>query len=178
MPSPSHTQGNTPRGTSYLVAVLLEYIRSLHEHGIKVHHCFYWCGPRPANPCRHCAAVLAPSLVVGALQRRDLDADAVSAPVLLPVRMPLPALAAHRPQACRPAKSLDTILWEEVNVSHVEVLCRFALPNCQRHNCNECCRQVAPTSAVPRAGRLDLRRDAGEPLGHHWTAGSYQFASL
>ena len=108
MPSPSHTQGNTPRGTSYLVAVLLEYIRSLHEHGIKVHHCFYWCGPRPANPCRHCAAVLAPSLVVGALQRRDLDADAVSAPVLLPVRMPLPALAAHRPQACRPTKSLDT----------------------------------------------------------------------
>ena len=27
--------------TSYLVAVLLEYIRSLHEHNIRVHHCFY-----------------------------------------------------------------------------------------------------------------------------------------
>jgi hypothetical protein len=27
--------------TSYLVAVLLEYIRSLHEHNIRVHRCFY-----------------------------------------------------------------------------------------------------------------------------------------
>eukprot|EP01043_Picozoa_sp_COSAG02_P023400 COSAG02_NODE_1249_length_13624_cov_4.621600_2_plen_624_part_00 len=27
--------------TSYLVAILLEYIRSLHEHNIRVHRCFY-----------------------------------------------------------------------------------------------------------------------------------------
>ena len=34
-------QGNTPRGTGYLISMLLEYIRSLHEHGVKVHHSFY-----------------------------------------------------------------------------------------------------------------------------------------
>ena len=37
----SDSDSGLSTSTSYLVAVLLEYIRSLHEHNIKVHHCFY-----------------------------------------------------------------------------------------------------------------------------------------
>lgn len=37
--------------TSYLVAILLEYIRSLHEHNIRVHHCFYTAVIKALTQC-------------------------------------------------------------------------------------------------------------------------------